>query len=302
MAIRTIGAFRPTIRRSPIISHKGGAVVSGTASGLGDRFVLTLFTNDPALARRAEAAGIQRIGPDLERLGKADRQQNLDTWQSTHEEADVARVGEALAAAALFVRVNSPHPGLRAEIDRVIAMGAAIIMLPFFDTAADVERFVDWVAGRARVLLLVETARSATIIEDIVAVEGIDEIHVGLNDLRLSLGISGFEVMASPLLVRISQAVRGAGLPFGFGRVGRTGDRSLPVDPDLVYAQYPRLAADRAFVSRYFLMPDPDRIDLAAAVASFRKRMNEWGRADAATLEQARLALLEAAQRARVQA
>lgn len=270
-----------------------------TGGGLGDRFVLTLFTNDPALARRAEAAGIQRIGPDLERIGKADRQQHLDTWQSTHEESDVATVGEALQGAALFVRVNPPHPGLRSEVDRVIAMGASIVMLPFFDTTADVERFVEWVAGRARVLLLVETARSASIIEDIVAIGGVDEIHVGLNDLRLSLGISGFEVMASPLLARISASVRGAGLPFGFGRVGRADDRSLPVDPDLIFAQYPRLIADRAFVSRFFLMPDPDSIDLTAAVAGFRRRMNEWGRADSDTLERARLALLEAANRAR---
>lgn len=267
--------------------------------GLGDRFVLTMFTNDPALARRAEAAGIQRIGPDLERIGKADRQPH-DTWQSTHEESDVARVGEVLQAAALFVRVNSPHPGLRAEVDRVIAMGAEVIMLPFFDTTGEVERFVDWVGGRARVLLLVETARSATIIEDIVEIDGVDEIHVGLNDLRLSLGISGFEVMASPLLVRISAAVRAAGLPFGFGRVGRADDRSLPVDPDLVYAQYPRLQADRAFVSRFFLMPDPEKVDLTATVAQFRRRMNEWGAIDPAALEHARLALLDAAQRAQV--
>ncbi len=179
-------------------------------------------------------------------------------------------------------------------------MGAAIVMLPFFDTTADVQRFVEWVDGRARVLLLVETARSADIIEDIVGIGGVDEIHVGLNDLRLSLGVSGFEVMASPLLVRISKAVRDAGLPFGFGRVGRADDRGLPVDPDLVYAQYPRLKADRAFVSRYFLMPDPERIDLGAAVARFRRRMNEWEHADPDRLEGARLALLEAARRAQV--
>jgi hypothetical protein len=276
-------------------------VAGSDVQGLGDRFVLTLFTNDPALARRAEAAGIDRIGPDLERIGKAARQQHLDTWQSTHEEADVERVGAALGKAALFVRINSPHPGLKDEVGRVIAMGASMVMLPYFDTVDDVRRFVDWVGGRARVLLLVETKRSAALIEDIVAIEGIDEIHVGLNDLRLSLGISGFEAMASPLLVRVSDVVRSAGLPFGFGRVGRPGDRGLPVDPDLVYAQYPRLVADRAFVSRFFLLPDPDRVDLAAQVARFRRRMNEWDRADGAALESARVALLEAAGRARVE-
>lgn len=276
-------------------------MAESAAAGLGDRFVLTMFTNDPALARRAEAAGIQRIGPDLEKIGKARRQLHLDTWQSTHEEVDVERVGAVLEGSALFVRVNPPHDGLRAEIDRVIDMGARIVMMPFFDKAGDVRRFVDWVAGRARVLLLVETVGAANVIEEIVTIEGVDEIHVGLNDLRLGLGISGFEVMASPLLVRIAEAVRGAGLPFGFGRVGRPDDRSLPVDPDLVYAQYPRLRADRAFVSRYFLMPDPDAVDLSASVTQFRRRMNEWGAADPAALELARIALLDAARQAQVQ-
>ena len=37
---------------------------------LGDRFRLTLFTNRPALALAADRAGVDRIGPDLERLGK----------------------------------------------------------------------------------------------------------------------------------------------------------------------------------------------------------------------------------------
>ncbi|MEX2297483.1 MAG: aldolase/citrate lyase family protein [Dongiaceae bacterium] len=271
-----------------------------SAEGLGDRFVLTLFTNDPAIARRAEAAGIARIGPDLERIGKAARQQNLDTWQSTHEEADVARVGQALVNSELFVRINSPHPGLGDEIDRVIAMGARAIMLPYFDTTDDVRAFVERVGGRARTVLLVETARSATIIDDIVAIDGVDEVHVGLNDLRLSLGISGFEVMASPLLVKVSAAVRGAGMPFGFGRIGRPDDRILPVDPELVYAQYPRLMADRAFVSRYFLLPDPDRIDLVRSVADFRARMNDWASRDPVALEAARIALLDAATRAQV--
>jgi hypothetical protein len=273
-------------------------VASVRGEGLGDRFVLTMFTNDPALAQKAEAAGIARIGPDLERIGKAARQQNLDTWQSTHVEADVARIGQALVNSELFVRINSPHPGLGAEIDRVIAMGARSIMLPFFDTTDDVCAFVDRVGGRARTVLLVETARSANIIDNIVAIDGVDEIHVGLNDLRLSLGVTGFEVMASPLLVKVSAVVRGAGMPFGFGRIGRPDDRNLPVDPELVYAQYPRLMADRAFVSRYFLLPDPDRIDLVRSVADFRARMNDWASRDSVALEAARIALLDAAMRA----
>ena len=37
-------------------------------------FRLTLWTADAALAARADAAGVDRIGVDLDRLGKAERQ------------------------------------------------------------------------------------------------------------------------------------------------------------------------------------------------------------------------------------
>ncbi len=55
----------------------------------GDNFILTLFTNDVELARRADEAGINRIGLDLERIGKAERQQHLKTWISDHEEHEL---------------------------------------------------------------------------------------------------------------------------------------------------------------------------------------------------------------------
>lgn len=50
----------------------------------------------------------------------------------------------------------------------------------------------------------------------------------------------------------------------------------LPMPPDLIYAQYPRLKADRALVSRVFLTPDHTRLNLKYEVKSFRHRMDEW--------------------------
>ena len=63
---------------------------------LGDRFRLTLFTNRPALALAADRAGVDRIGPDLERLGKLERQRGMSTWISDHIEADLPAVYAAL--------------------------------------------------------------------------------------------------------------------------------------------------------------------------------------------------------------
>src|SRR4051794_12548406 len=86
------GVFPQTLRRSP------------TASA--DTFVLTLWTDDPALAREADAAGVDRVGVDLERLGKAERQRGLGTWISPHTVEDAVQVGGVLERAALFARTE----------------------------------------------------------------------------------------------------------------------------------------------------------------------------------------------------
>jgi 4'-phosphopantetheinyl transferase EntD len=65
----------------------------------GEDFVLTLFTNDVELAKRAEAAGINRIGLDLEILDKAARQQHLSTWISDHKENQLPALRQALKKA-----------------------------------------------------------------------------------------------------------------------------------------------------------------------------------------------------------
>lgn len=162
-------------------------------------------------------------------------------------------------------------------------------MLPYFGTAAEVERFVHLVDGRAHVMLLVETGAALVRLRDILAVRGIGEVMAGLNDLRLQLGVaSHFEVLASPLLDGVAAEVRRAGLPFSVGGIARIDDASLPIPPDLVLAQYPRLRATGAWISRSFLGATPADCDLPAGIAAARRRLTEWSLATPEALEDAR--------------
>ncbi|RPJ85260.1 MAG: aldolase [Acidobacteria bacterium] len=255
----------------------------------GDEIVFTLFTNDAGLAARADAAGIDRVGVDLERIGKAERQAGLGCRLSDHRPSDLVSLAGALERARLFARTNPPHPGLKEEVGHCLALGASVLMLPMFETPAHAESFVEMVGGRAEVVLLVETPEAARRLPDIVRVGGVAEIHVGLNDLALGLGAgSHFEVLASDLVDRLSSVTREAGLPFGVGGVGRLGDDRLPVPADLVYAQYPRLGAMRALVSRVFLGPEPIEVDLVTEVRRTRDRLTFWSMQPPAALEAAR--------------
>jgi hypothetical protein len=269
--IRTSGGCRPTPRRSRTASAR-------------DAFVLTLWTDDPAIAARADAAGVDRVGVDLERLGKAERQRGLGTWISSHTEGDLARVAAALSRAAAFARVNPLHTGSAAEVDRVLALGARVVMLPMAEAIADAARFATLVGGRAEVVLLVESARGLDAIGALAAVDGVDEIHVGLNDLALSLGLANrWLVLAGDRLLDAARRVQAAGKPFGFGGIGRAHDDTLPIPADLVYAQYARCGAGAALLARAF----PVGVDLAAEVGRARARLAEWRAAPPAAIASA---------------
>jgi HpcH/HpaI aldolase/citrate lyase family len=258
--------------------------------------VLTLWTSDPALAARADAAGVERVGVDLERLGKRERQNGLGTWISSHTEADLAAVGAKLRSARLFARLDPLHDGTPAQLERLLAGGAESVMLPMFRQPDEVERFVRLVDGRAEVVLLLETPEAVERIEEIAAVDGVDEIHIGLNDLTLALGLQNrFMLITSELAEHVAAAVTGAGLRFSAGGIGRAGDDSLPIPADLIYAQYARLGATAALISRSFVGPDPDAIDLAGEVERARMRIDEWCALGADELEAARLELLDRA-------
>jgi hypothetical protein len=259
---------------------------------LNGHVVLTLWTDDPETARRADAAGIDRIGVDLDRLGKAQRQAGLATWISPHTVADLERLRPAVLRARLFVRTNPLHDASPREVERALAAGAQLLMLPMFRAAEEVARFVDLVGGRARVVALLETREAVDDVDAVVRVPGLDELHVGINDLALALGLHNrFAVLVSTAAERIARAVAEAGLRLGIGGIGRLADTGLPIAPDLVYAQYPRLGATAALVSRSFLAGG---CDLEAEVRRARERLAWWAGRPRAELDGAATQLLAA--------
>jgi hypothetical protein len=242
-----------------------------------DAFVLTLWTADPVLAARADAAGVDRVGVDLERIGKAERQRGLGTWISPHSEVDLGPVGTALKRADLFARVNPLHDRSDDEVETVIALGARVLMLPMVAHEDEAAQFVALVGGRATVVLLVECAEAIERIDRLAAVYGVDEIHLGLNDLALSLGMPNrWLTLAGDLALDAGERVRAAGKRFGIGGIGRVDQEALPVPADLVYAEYARTGAAAALLSRSF-SADPE-IDLAHEVTCARERLESWRR------------------------
>jgi hypothetical protein len=250
----------------------------------GQEFILTLFTNDPTLASAGDRAGIDRIGVDVERLGKHARQAHLNTWISDHDEQDLPPLRDAVKHGKLFARCNPLHDGSAAELERLLAYGVEVIMLPFFHTVAEADCFIRLLDGRATPVLLLETAAAASVVDELCCLDGVEEIHIGLNDLHLSLGWrSHFDVLVSDYLCSVCETIRTAGLRLGVGGLGRAGDVDLPIPADLVYAQFPRLGAHGALISRAFFRGAP--IDLSAEIARTRDNLDAMRVLSPATLE-----------------
>lgn len=250
--------------------------MQGTSPG--DNFAFTVFTADAGLAARLDAAGVDRIGVDVERFGKAERQSSRKgAWLSDHTLEDLSKLRPAVKRGQLFARLDPINPRSQDQIEKALEYGAQVVMLPFFRTAGEVEKFVRRVDGRASVSLLLESTTAAFRLHDILRVGGVADLMIGLNDLHIAAGLSNhFEVVASDVLTAIAERCHAAGLPFGFGGLGRALGTGLPIDADLIVAQHARLGSTRAFLARSFLGADPMALDLPGEVRRLRERISYW--------------------------
>lgn len=212
---------------------------------------LMYITNSPNVALIAQKYGVDRIWVDLETIGKEKRQQGLNTVKSQHSVNDIRAIKPLLSTSEMLVRINYWYDGSPAEIESVIEAGADIIMLPYWKTAKEVENFIKAVNGRCKTTLLLETKEAVDCIDDILKMGGFDEIHIGLNDLHLSYGMTFmFELLADGTVEKLCQKFKDAGIPYGFGGIAKLGCGMLPAEK--VIMEHYRLGSTRAILSRSF--------------------------------------------------
>ncbi|TME97027.1 MAG: aldolase [Chloroflexi bacterium] len=264
-------------------------------------FTLMLMTRDGGVARAAVRAGVDRIFLDLEIAGKAERQRGRNTIISGHTLADLERVRAAVPDAEVLARVNPPSAGTPGEVDAVVRAGADVVMLPYFQSSQQVAAFVAAVAGRARTCLLLETAAAAVRVERIAAVGGVDEIHVGLNDLHASMGLAFMhELLAGGVLDELASRIRAVApaIRFGFGG-GALLDAPHPVPPRDVLREHVRLGSRMIILSRTFTGDATSeaelaaRVDLPAEIAKIRQAVAEARARTADETERDRLRIRE---------
>ena len=213
--------------------------------------ITMILDNDIENIKIYDKSGVDRIFIDLEINGKQDRQGHLDTVISTHSQECIKNTKRVLKNSKLLVRVNPIYENSANEISKSIQNGADIIMLPMFKTVAEVKIFIDYVDKKAKTCLLLETSESLARIDDILEIDGIDEIHIGLNDLHLALGLDFmFELMGDGLIEYMANKIKAKNIPFGIGGVARMDEGMLM--GNIIIKEHIRLGSSMVILSRTF--------------------------------------------------
>lgn len=233
------------------------------------------ITNDVEIAKCAEAVGVDRVWLDLEFRGKDKRQKDMDTVKSKHKIKDIGKVKSVLTQAKIQVRINPIGHYSEKEINFVLSQGADYIMLPMFKTVEEAERFVKLVNGKAKTILLVETKDAVENLDDILKIEGIDEIHIGLNDLHRERDMTFmFELLTDGTVEEICKKISKTNIPYGFGGIGKI--EECKSDSDMLLAEkilgeHYRLKSTRAILSRSFC--NCEKVSLDEAKEIFKTEM-----------------------------
>lgn len=223
------------------------------------------ITNSPDVAKIAENAGIDWIFVDMEYIGKDDRQGGLDTVQNHHTIDDIKIVKAAINKVKVLVRINPIH-GVQEdgyldsqhEIEAAVQAGADIIMLPFFHTAKEVRLFIQYLrdsnkkhSRNVESCLLLETPEAALLLDEILNINGIDMIHIGLNDLHLAMGMKFmFQLLTDGIVEQLTRKIQAKGIPFGFGGIASLHSGALP--GSYVLKEHYRLGSSMVIVGRSF--------------------------------------------------
>lgn len=250
---------------------------------------LMYITKHPEIARIAEEAGVDWIFVDMEFIGKDCRQGGLDTVQNHHTVEDVANIRAAVTKAKVLVRINPIHdtmddyPSSKEEIEAVIQAGADIVMLPYFKTTEEVHRFIGYVGGRAKTCLLVETPEAADLLDQIVEIDGIDMIHIGLNDMHLALKMKFmFQLLTDGSVDKWTRIIAQKGIMYGFGGLASLNGGTVP--GRMILKEHYRLGSQMVIVSRAFCntdnMTDLDKVRsiFNNGIADIRKMENEMNK------------------------
>ncbi len=230
-----------------------------------NEFELCLFNTDPVFIKKADQAGICTFIVDWECEGKKLRQQGFDTQINQHTLQDLKIVRNATKS-QVICRINAIGKNTEEELLKAIKIGVDEILIPMVRSVKEVKWVLDYVKGKAKVGILIET-KEAVVKAAQFSKLSLNRIYVGLNDWAIENSRKNiFFPIASGELEQLRKEIS---LPFGFGGVTLP-DLGFPIPAKLLIAEIFRLNCHFSFLRRSFLK-DIHEKDLSLEVKKLKE-------------------------------
>jgi len=203
-------------------------------------------------AYTALCASVKRVFFDIEWMGKTERQKKMGRVFKEKSLQPLKEITKVIGNQAdITVRLNPFYKATVDEVEFCLKNRVSTIMLPMFKRISEVKEFIKIIGGRARVSLLLETRAALENAGALIELKGIDEIHVGFNDLSLDLGFRFlFDVLKSGIMDVLAVVFKAAEIKFGFGGVAKIGKGLIPAQ--YILLEHERLGSTQAFLSKEF--------------------------------------------------
>lgn len=210
-----------------------------------------MITNSISVGEFIVENGVDRVFIDLELLDKESRQGHLNTWKSNHSFSDIEKMRNKICGKKILVRLNPWNSNSKSEISKAIDYGADFLMIPMIKTFKDIKLFCEEVSNRVPVIPLIETKESIDFLHEIILLDGIEEVFIGLNDLSLSYGYKFmFEPLINGVLDNVANLLNANNIQWGFGGIAKKNNGLLPAE--YILGEHVRLNSKLVILSRSF--------------------------------------------------
>lgn len=218
--------------------------------------MLELFyiTNNKIEAQIVDSVGIDWIFIDLEKIGKEARQNNMNTVKSQHKILDIKLINSIKKKSKILVRTNPYGEWTENEITQIAKGGYVdMLMLPYFKDVNEVKSFLKITKKYSfKIALLLETMGAIRNLDEILLLEGIDYIHIGLNDIHIERKTNFmFEAFSDGLIEPIINKIKNKNIKFGIGGIACITKDILPSAKTILTEHY-RFGSSGVILSRTF--------------------------------------------------
>jgi hypothetical protein len=243
-------------------------------------FQLLLFSTNVPFITSAVSAGVDGMVIDWERLGKRERQAGADTQIGGDTLEDLQRV-RAATDALIVCRLNAFGPTTIEEVEAAAQAHADEILLPMVRSPEEVEAVLEYVAGRSRVGIMVETVEAVERVKALTSLP-ISRVLIGLNDLAIERN-SG-SIFAAVADGTVAQVCRAVTVPVAFGAL-TIPTEGRPIPCRLLIAEMMRLQCSFGILRRSFHRDIQGR-DVAVEIPRLRSSLKEARRRAPHAIEQ----------------